>query len=91
MSQCAAILRVLRDGQPHSVRTIHERAGFSRLNSRITDLRKAGYDIEHRVIEAPSQVDRHVYQLLASPPARPVVADGEPDTPAEQLTLEMVA
>lgn len=69
MSQCAAILRVLRDGQVHSVREIHERAGFSRLNSRITDLRKQGHSIDHFCVEAVSQVDRHVYRLVSSPDA----------------------
>lgn len=38
-SQCARILAVLADGLPHTVAEIHQRCGFSRLNSRIAELR----------------------------------------------------
>lgn len=39
MSQCDRVYAVLVDGKPHRMREIHERAGFMRLNSRISELR----------------------------------------------------
>lgn len=46
MSQNARILEVLGDGKHHSMREIHARAGFMRLNSRVSELRCQGYEIE---------------------------------------------
>jgi hypothetical protein len=46
-SQCGRILALLRDGEPHSMREIHRVCGFSRLNSRVSELRKVyGYVID---------------------------------------------
>lgn len=45
-SQAGRILYVLADGQFHTTSEIHRRAGSSRLNSRISDLRKQGKLIE---------------------------------------------
>lgn len=39
-SQCDLIANVLRDGRWHTTAEIHRRCGFSRLNSRIADLRR---------------------------------------------------
>jgi hypothetical protein len=41
-------MAVLKDGAWHTAAEIHQRAGFSRLNSRISELRKKGHAIEHR-------------------------------------------
>ena len=38
--QCARVLDVLSDGEKHTVREIHERAGTMRLNSRVSELRR---------------------------------------------------
>jgi hypothetical protein len=38
--QCARVLEVLADGQPHSVTELHRLAGTMRLNSRVSELRK---------------------------------------------------
>jgi hypothetical protein len=46
MSQNSRILSVLADGNPHTTAEIHRIAGFSRLNSRIAELRKRGLVIE---------------------------------------------
>lgn len=64
MSQCAAILEVLADGGWHSVREIHARAGYSRLNSRVSELRERGHRIEHDTVAAASNVERHRYRLV---------------------------
>jgi hypothetical protein len=45
MSQCSRVLEVLRDHRIHTMEEIHQRAGTMRLNSRISDLRKMGYNI----------------------------------------------
>lgn len=44
-TQGTRILRVLADGLPHTVADIHRRAGYSRLNSRVSELRKSGHNI----------------------------------------------
>jgi hypothetical protein len=74
VSQCAAILRVLRDGKPHTVSEIHERAGFSRLNSRVSDLRGQGHDIRCSTVDGTRASERYVYQLLSSSASEPVWA-----------------
>lgn len=51
-SQCDLIASVLLDGQPHTTTEIHQRCGFSRLNSRIAELRtRRGMIIECRHVE----------------------------------------
>lgn len=44
-SQCDRVLAVLKDGRPHTMEEIHQFAGFMRLNSRVSDLRKRGHTI----------------------------------------------
>lgn len=50
-SQCSRVLDVLRDGRPHTVAEIHRLAGFSRLNSRVAELRERGHVITCSHIE----------------------------------------
>lgn len=69
MSQCAAILDVLADRQWHTVADIHSRAGYSRLNSRVSELRDRGHEIECETVEGDRAVDRYRYRLVASPRA----------------------
>jgi hypothetical protein len=47
-SQNDRILAVLQDGQEHEMRDIHRVAGFCRLNSRVSELRKRGLTITCR-------------------------------------------
>lgn len=63
MSQCAAILEVLSDGEPHTVREIHERAGYSRLNSRVSELRTRGHNIVCRHVPGCRGTDAYEYRL----------------------------
>lgn len=44
-SQVDRIYEVLRDGKPHRMEEIHQRVGFCRLNSRISELRDRGHNI----------------------------------------------
>lgn len=75
MSQLSRILDVLQDGKAHSVAEIHRRAGTSRLNSRISDLRKDGYVIRCGTVKGATNSERYTYTLLYSIP-RPAGADG---------------
>jgi len=80
VSQCAAILEVLADGEWHTVADIHRRAGYSRLNSRVSELRDRGHVIDHDTVPATTNVERHRYRLavgLDAPQAAPVGADGD--------------
>jgi hypothetical protein len=78
MSQCSRVLEVLRDGKPHSIGEIHERAGTMRLNSRVSDLRRMGYFIAYYRKDG-----LHTYQLLygivrEAQGADSAVSDGNP-------------
>jgi biotin operon repressor len=71
-SQTSRILAVLWDGREHSVPEIHRKAGTSRLNSRISDLRKKGYEIECRRRPHRIGASAYAYRLVSTPPdARP--------------------
>jgi hypothetical protein len=64
-SQCDLILGVLRDGQWHTTEEIHKRCGFSRLNSRISDLRKRGLTIDSEHVAGEVTGPRaHRYRLV---------------------------
>lgn len=66
-SQTSRILAVLWDCKHHSVAEIHRRAGTSRLNSRISDLRKMGCSIELSRRAGRKGAQSYVYRLLAEP------------------------
>lgn len=77
-SQCDLIQRVLRDGRWHTAAEIHQRCGFSRLNSRISELRsRRGMAIvcEH-VAGAGTGPDAYRYRLVGTSEA----GDGAPPT-----------
>lgn len=71
LSQCDRILSVLRDGNPHLVSEIHARAGYSRLNSRVAELRKRGYDIRSFHLAGKSGSEGYGYQLCAGEGSSP--------------------
>lgn len=67
-SQNARILSVLRDGRPHTTAEIHATAGFSRLNSRINELRGRHYVIEcNRIEGVPAGPHAQEYRLVSTP------------------------
>lgn len=70
-SQNAGILAALADGEWHTTAAIHQAAGFSRLNSRVAELRDVhGYDIPCRSIEGiPPGPHAQEYRLVATPSA----------------------
>lgn len=68
-SQAQRILDVLSDGEKHRMEEIHQRAGFSRLNSRISELRKRGH-----VISCDKTGGQYVYQLHDSAAATAAAA-----------------
>lgn len=87
-SQNARILQALRDGKPHTTAEIHTAAGFSRLNSRIAELRARGYVFEvERVDGVPAGPHAQTYRLIATPEGllgesgRSEPSPGHPDSP----------
>jgi hypothetical protein len=66
-SQNARILRALSKGTWVTVAEIHRRAGTSRLNSRVSELRKYGYEIEHETVPGKVGSLGHRYRLLNPP------------------------
>jgi hypothetical protein len=67
VSQSARILAVLADGNPHLVSEIHARAGYSRLNSRVAELRTRGYVIESFHVGGKTGSEGYGYSLVSSP------------------------
>lgn len=67
-TQVSRILAVLGDGEWHSTAEVHSRAGYSRLNSRISDLRRQGNQIEHRHLEGRTGTRAHQYRWLNPTP-----------------------
>lgn len=87
-SQCGRILRVLSDGRPHTVPDIHRKAGTSRLNSRVADLRRHGYVITCERVAGRKGASAYRYQLVDHPetlvnpgPLVALVSEPEPDSP----------
>ena len=67
-SQNERILQVLREGGRFTTAEIHARAGFSRMNSRVAELRKRGYVIVCTHIEGvPAGPHAQAYELLGEP------------------------
>lgn len=76
-SQCGKILGVLADGKPHLVSAIHRRAGYSRLNSRVSELRKRGYEIKCKHLDGRGTGSKaYAYQWLNAPPLEPAPEPG---------------
>lgn len=93
LSQCEKILRVLERG-PVTASEIHHIAGYSRLNSRVSELRKRGYVITCEYVGG-SGADAYRYELHESAesaeapapsPRQHPLADEAADS-AEQLVL----
>ncbi len=66
-SQCSRILAALGDGLPHTTAEIHSAAGFSRLNSRVAELRSRGFVIECVRLDAVAGPHGQTYRLIATP------------------------
>lgn len=64
-SQCERILAVLADGKLHTTAEIHQRAGYSRLNSRIAELRKRGRNIQYEFVGGVGP-SAHAYRLICA-------------------------
>lgn len=67
-SQGARIIRALADGRWHTTANIHRKAGFSRLNSRVSELRsRHGFVIECESVPGQTGSLGHRYRLLNPP------------------------
>ena len=62
-SQNARVLRVLSDGRWHTGSNVQRRSGANRLNSRISELRARGFEIESERIGGAGLLS-HRYRLL---------------------------
>jgi len=70
-----------------SVAEIHRRVGPMRLNSRISELRKHGYTIEHRTVKGKPRASlTHQYRLVDGPDL-PVQSDGPERTVLNRNTV----
>ena len=81
LSQNDRILAVLQDGREHEMRDIHRIAGFCRLNSRVSELRKRGH-----VITCRREGSNYIYQLVTPEPVYECLID-ESAGLSEQLAL----
>lgn len=67
-TQGGRILLVLMDGGWHTTAEIHRRAGYSRLNSRVAELRKKGHAIECESV--PGETGARGYRYRWTNPVR---------------------
>jgi biotin operon repressor len=77
-SQCARIVEFLSDCRPHSMQDVHRAVGFCRLNSRVSELRHRGYQIECR-----REGGDYIYTLVSlaeSSPSEATSVTAAPDT-----------
>lgn len=91
-SQCDRILDALRHGGWMTTAAIHREAGFSRLNSRVSELRKRGHVIEHEHVPGKTGAKGSRYRWVGAPaPTAPeqleFVAPSVPRTPDERFRL----
>lgn len=63
-SQNARLLEVLADGQWHVSRELHERCGYMRTNSRISELRSHGHRIVGESVPGKTGTDGYRYRLI---------------------------
>lgn len=73
-SQNGRILAALASGRWQTTRTIHAKAGTCRLNSRMAELRRHGYRIEHERVPGVADGPRaHRYRLVGTPGGQPII------------------
>jgi hypothetical protein len=63
-SHCGRLLAVLSDGKWHSTAELYSRLGGMVLHSRISELRKRGYEITMMRVPGPSSADSYHYKLV---------------------------
>lgn len=95
-SQNHRILRVLGDGDWHTTAEIHRRAGFSRLNSRVAELRSRGFVIECERVSGESGARGYAYRLVGGGnggdgPGGQRVSTTRESVPSDQLSFGAAA
>ncbi len=70
-SQNDRVLQVLADGEWHTSRELHERAGYMRTNSRVSELRTHGHRILGESVPGETGTDGYRYRLVAPLSERP--------------------
>lgn len=66
-SQNARLLQVLADGEWHVSTELHERCGYMRTNSRISELRSYGHPILGESVPGKTGTDGYRYRLIVEP------------------------
>lgn len=84
MSHCDRILEALRDGRWHTTAQLYREVGPMILHSRISDLRKKGYQVEGRHVPGETGADGYEYRL-APQVRQPVDHTPSPVPAAEHL------
>ena len=85
-SQNARILKALADGKWHTSANLQRKSGASRLNSRISELRSRGYEIEHEPVEGKKGWLAHRYRLLNPPEAtQDLVVEDDQGLPRDEI------
>lgn len=79
-SQCAKILRALEMGGWWTTRELYEHVGGCVLHSRVAELRKRGFLIEHEYVPGKSGSEGSKYRL--APSSSPAGAEPTPLSPA---------
>lgn len=88
-SQNARVLRVLSDGLWHTSSNLVRKTGAKRLNSRMSELRKHGYEIEREAIPGKTGQLGHRYRLTN--PSAPVAVDPRARSRRRSAPSEVVA
>ena len=78
MSQTSDILAFLNDGEWHTVAEIHAVCGYSRLNSRVSELRERGHTVECEHIRGAGTGSAAYRYRLVIPVPLPTFADWGP-------------
>lgn len=94
-THCGRLLAVLGDGRWHTTSALHRRAGNMIVHSRIADLRRKGYRIEHDTVPGRKGAQAHRYIWLDAPAQEPAEEiqplfswdDLAPRRPAERFRI----
>lgn len=99
MNRADKMLALLRDGQPHSRRELHEAGGYYLTNNAAAELRGKGYDVRTKTSRVNGETV-YLYQWFGSLPKSPQsdpepfdgpIEDGRGDSENECEQLSMVA
>ncbi len=94
VTDCDFILQVLADGHPHTLNEILQRSFAERgcgltVHSRVAELRKQGYVVEHANIHGAARGAASTYRLVSLTESPVSHLTGDTDGSAGQISLEI--